>query len=357
MGDGVKRPQPDLSFDDLYKQAEASVPVLEKSAHNLLDRLKARNLELFENVIFEVGPLKHPDRALAKINVDYEGDPRQIKDLVRGRFVVDTPEQIMAIKQAILEELDVDSIKDKFAHPTGTSGYRDINAKIELENGHIGEIQIQQRDMLRVNKLTHDLMEEAQDLERKTEIEKRPNTPDEKARIKNLEHQMRELHAAAAHDGNLNSLVKPELREQFSYKGELDAKGSALGKLAETFGKFGKNGGVIAGVALGALSGVFTLAAGGSKAEAAQAVYKSAVPYGETQFDLAHGDFAAAERSATIETVSNTGAAGGALAGAAIGTVILPGIGTAIGAIVGGVGVGVGAGYVNRPGFCGDYLV
>ena len=121
-----------------------------------------------------------------------------------------------------------------------------------------------------------------------------------------------------------------------------------MAELAEHTGKLGKNGGVIAGVVLGTLSGAFTLAAGGSKAEAAQAVYKSAVPYGETQFDLAHGDLAAAERSATIETVSNTGAAGGALAGAAIGTVILPGIGTAIGAIVGGVGVGVGAGYVTE---------
>lgn len=47
MGDGVKKPQPDLSFDDLYKQAEASVPVLEKSTHDLLGRLKAKNPELF----------------------------------------------------------------------------------------------------------------------------------------------------------------------------------------------------------------------------------------------------------------------------------------------------------------------
>jgi len=37
MEDGVKRPQPDLSFDDLYKQAGDSVPVLEKNAQNLLD--------------------------------------------------------------------------------------------------------------------------------------------------------------------------------------------------------------------------------------------------------------------------------------------------------------------------------
>ncbi|WP_218141717.1 hypothetical protein [Nitrosomonas sp. Nm51] len=63
-----------------------------------------------------------PKRKSAKINSDYHGDQRQIKDLVRGRFVVDTPEQITAIKQAILEELDVDFMKDKYAVPSDT-GY------------------------------------------------------------------------------------------------------------------------------------------------------------------------------------------------------------------------------------------
>ncbi len=362
MGDGVKRPQPDLSFDDLYKQAESSVPVLEKSAHDFLNRLKAGNPELFENVSFEVGPLKAPDRALAKINTDYGGESRQIKDLVRGRFVVDTPEQITVIKQAILEELDVDSMKDKFAHPATTTGYRDINTKIGLENGHIAEIQIQQRDMLRVNTLTHDLMEEAQDIERKALNENRQKTPEEITKIENLNNQMQELHAAAAHDGNLNTLVKPELREQFAYKGELDAKGSALGRISETTGKLGRNGGMVAGVVLGTLSSAFALASGSSKAEAAEMFYETAVPYGETQIDFARGDLEAAKRSAAIETASNIGFLGGAAAGAGVGTklgagvgtFIFPGVGTAAGAgigavaggLIGGLGGGLGTAYL-----------
>lgn len=364
MGDGVKRPQPDLSFDDLYKQAESSVPVLEKSTHDFLNRLKAGNPELFESVTFEVGPLKAPDRALAKINADYGGDHRQVKDLVRGRFVVDTPEQITAIKQAILEELDVDSIKDKFAHPTATTGYRDINTKIGLENGHIAEIQIQQRDMLRVNTLTHDLMEESQNIERKALNENRQKTPEEITKIENLDNQMRELHAAAAHDGNLNTLVKPELREQFSYKGELDAKGSALGKLAGTFSELGKKGGSVAGVVFGTLSSTFALASGSTKAEAAEIFYETAMPYGETQLDLARGDLKAAKRSATIEAASDVGFLGGAATGAGIGakvgagvgTLLFPGAGTAAGAgigavaggLIGGVGAGMGTGYVTE---------
>ncbi|MBL8496804.1 hypothetical protein ABF87_09160 [Nitrosomonas sp. JL21] len=348
MEGGIKRHQPDLSFDELYKQAQVSAPMLENIGQSILDRLKTQNPEIFETVIFEMGPIKTRDRALDKISGDYGGDLRQIKDLVRGRFVVDTPEQITAIKQAILEKLDVDSMTDKYAEPSSTTGYRDLNTKIALENDHIAEIQIQQRDMLRVNKPTHNLMEEIQKIERHAEIENRTLTEEEIFKRDALRNQAKELHNAAAHDGNLNSLVKPELREQFTHKGELDAKGSALGKLAETFGKLGKNGGVIAGVALGTLSGVFTLAAGGSKAKAAQVVYEAAVPYGETQIDLAHGDLLAVEKSAIVETASNIGSLGGAAAGAAIGTMILPGIGTAIGAGIGALSGGVSTGYITE---------
>ncbi|PTN12502.1 RelA/SpoT domain-containing protein [Nitrosomonas aestuarii] len=347
MGDGIKRPQPDLSFDELYQQAQASAPVLENTGQSVLDRLKTHNPEMFEGVVFEVGPLKEPERALDKINSDYEGDPRQIKDLVRGRFVVDKPEQIVAIKQAILEELDVDSLKDKYAEPSSTTGYRDLNTKIALENGHIAEIQVQQRDMMRVNKPTHDIMEEIQEIKRLAKNENRIFSGYEASRIETLKQQALELHNAAAHDGNLNTLVKPELREQFSYKGELDAKGSALGKVAETFGRLGKNGGLIAGVAFGTLSSAFTYAAGGSTAEAAEALYEGAIPYGETQIDALRGDPQAMKRSGLIETTSNIGAAGGALAGAAIGTAVMPGVGTAVGAVVGGIGGGLASGEIT----------
>lgn len=131
--------------------------------------------------------------------------------------------------------------------------------------------------------------------------------------------------------------------------------------LAEHFGTLGKNGGVVAGVALGTLSGVFTLAAGGSKSQAAEAVYESAVPYGETQLDLAAGDTDAAARSATIETASNVGSVSGTVAGAAAGAAlgsIIPIAGTVVGGIVGGILGSIGGGmaaseaaeyFVDRP--------
>lgn len=119
-------------------------------------------------------------------------------------------------------------------------------------------------------------------------------------------------------------------------------------ELAEHTIKLGKNGGVAAGLALGTLSGAFTLAAGGSKAEAAQVIYEAAVPYGETQIDLAHGDLLAAEKSATVETVSNLGSLGRTAAGAAIGTMVLSGIGTVIGGGIGALDGGVVTGYLTE---------
>ncbi len=352
MSDGIKKPQPNLSFDDLHKQAVASVPVLESSAQNLLDRLKSQNPELFKDVVFEMGPVKEHGRALSKVNTDYGGDHRQIKDLVRGQFVVDTPEQVVALKKAILEEMDIDSMKDKFAEPT-PQGYRDINAKIELENGHIAEIQIQQRDILQVkNGIGHDLMVERQNILRTESGEL--SLGEREIKVAEIEAKSKHVYGAAAHDGKLNQLVKLELRNQFIYKGKLDANGSALGAIADSFGKLGKNGGFVVGAAIGTLAGAFTLAAGGSKAEAAEVVYESAVPFGETQIDLVRGDTGAAARSATIETTSTLGSLGGAVAGAAVGAAIgsvVPVIGTAIGGVVGGVagalGGGVGAGYIT----------
>ncbi|SER81860.1 Zeta toxin [Nitrosomonas sp. Nm51] len=128
-----------------------------------------------------------------------------------------------------------------------------------------------------------------------------------------------------------------------------------MADMAETFGRLGKNGGVIAGVTFGTLSGAFTLAAGGNSAQAAEAVYEAAVPYGETSLDAVRGDVEAMKRSGLIETVSNGGSlagiAAGAAAGAAIGSAI-PVIGTvagaAVGGVIGGLGGGVTAGYITE---------
>ena len=343
MGEGLQNP--DLTLEQLYDQAIQARPELQNYGQNFLQYLQDKYPGQFEGVYFEQGTLKELERIQNKIKGDYDGDYTKVVDIVRGRLLVETPEQIQIIRQemaTLQQNLNIEKIKDFYAEPLLTH-FRTLNSQVRLPNGHVGEFRVDQIDMATAGDQTHALYEEMQAIERLVKLENRSFTEVESEQWERLLDEQRVEFDRASSKANLDSL----LTEKGAASLEIH-RNTRMAALADTFGKLGKNGGVIAGVALGTLSGAFTLAAGGSKAEAAQAVYESAVPYGETQFALAHGDFAAAERSATIETVSNTGAAGGALAGAAIGTVILPGIGTAIGAIVGGVGVGVGAGYVTE---------
>lgn len=110
-----------------------------------------------------------------------------------------------------------------------------------------------------------------------------------------------------------------------------------LGQAADTLSKFGKNSDVITGAALGFAAGGLAWVATSSPVAGAEVFYATAVPYGETQIDLARGDLASAHRSAAIETT----AIGGAMAGAAGGAIVGGPIGAVVGGIVGGVGAGV----------------
>lgn len=140
---------------------------------------------------------------------------------------------------------------------------------------------------------------------------------------------------------NMSSTQKAQL-----IRGADILENAAPGKADFSFLRtLGKNAGLVGGVVIGGLTSTFALASGSSKAEAAEIFYESAVPYGETELDLARGDLEAAKRSGTIETASNVG---GILAGAAIGTLFLPGVGTAIGAGIGALGGGVLVGYVTE---------
>lgn len=261
--------------------------------------------------------------------------------------MVETPEQIEIIRQemtVLQQDMRIEKYKDFYAEPLLTH-FRTLNTQVRLPGDHVAEFRIDQIDLSIIGDQTHDLYEEMQKIERTAKLENRPLTEAEMKKWERLLEEQRIEFDRASHKANLDTLLNEKGAATLQ-----NHRNSRLEAMAETFGKLGKNGGVIAGVALGTLSGAFTLAAGGSKAEAeaAQVVYEAAVPYGETQIDLAHGDLLAAEKSATIETASNIGSLGGAAAGAAIGTMILPGIGTAIGAGIGALGGGVGTGYLTE---------
>lgn len=218
MGDKVK--QPIGSFTPLYEQANVSPPLLDDGGSNIATEMRRQFPDILGDVKFSQGPVKVFDRAAAKL-VDRETgkinphDAVGITDLVRGRIVVETPEQINAIREFLAnnaDDLGIKSIKDRFAKPSDTH-YRDINLTVELENGHMAEIQINQRNMLAASDYTHDAYEEMDSIQKRADLEGRDITADEKLLRQNLEQFTQDLHdRGAAQVFGIDSLLNEDGR-------------------------------------------------------------------------------------------------------------------------------------------------
>lgn len=205
-----------LTFEELYEEARQSVAVLADAGKTLIAFLEQENPGLFAGVEFETGPLKRPERAQAKIASDYGGDCHHITDLARGRIVVDRVEQVRAIRDYLeshRDELHVQACKDRFAKPSD-SHYRDINVKIQLFNGHVCEIQINQGDILRASKKTHDAYERVQEIERVAEREGRLMTEMEALERWSLMTEIRNVHDTPARKSGLDDLLSAQGREK-----------------------------------------------------------------------------------------------------------------------------------------------
>ena len=181
---------PNLSFDELFEEARASRPLLVEQGQKMIDALQAINPRLFEGITLEIAPIKEVEGARAKVDVDYAGDQSKIVDLVRGRVLVDKPEQVAAIREYITEQqrlaeipegnpdINIVNSKDRFAKPSETN-FRDINMALRLPNGHVAEFRIEDRDLTAASKPTHAPYKQAQVIDRTVRSENRAMTVDE----------------------------------------------------------------------------------------------------------------------------------------------------------------------------------
>jgi len=207
MGDGLQ--DPSLGFELLYEQARQSVPILQDLGDAILCDLKTRHPGLFADAKFEMGALKRLDRATDKIIGDYKGNHAKIYDLARGRIIIDTAEQIEVLRtyfQENAEDLGVESLKDRFTDPSDT-GFRDINMKMRLPNGHVIEFRVEHRAMMESAKITHGLYEEIQEIKRKSVYENRNLTEEEESSIKTTLDEIRDIHRHPAKKANLDRLL------------------------------------------------------------------------------------------------------------------------------------------------------
>ncbi|MBI1302171.1 MAG: hypothetical protein GC137_11045 [Alphaproteobacteria bacterium] len=208
--------QAEVSLSALYRQAQAAQIMLQQKAEAILDCLISRQPEIMEGVRLEMGGLKKRDRAEGKIKKRYKGDVSQITDLLRCRFIVDTPEQIRALEQALRDEPTIAAIQNRFERPVIDSGYRNISSEIRLPNGHVAEIQIVQSDMLAVDQDLHSRMEKVQIIKRGAkDAGRNPNCP-EKREIHTLYLEMRAISDGAAQKSRINELLDPDVRDRFA---------------------------------------------------------------------------------------------------------------------------------------------
>jgi len=201
-------------FDELYQQAIDSQELYADQVKAYLYELKEKYNGLLDGVTFEQGPLKDRERALKKINGDYNGDPTKIGDLVRGRFVVEHAIQANILRKEIAEgapPFSVEQFKDQFAEPTNTH-FRALNSKIRLNNGHLAEFRVEHEEMLKAAEISHKPYERIQEIERKANEENRFLTPQETSALSDLLEQVRNIHNTAAASAKLDPFLTETAR-------------------------------------------------------------------------------------------------------------------------------------------------
>jgi hypothetical protein len=128
--------------------------------------------------------LKGSTRAVEKILADYDGDPTQVKDLLRTTIEVKSLKDVDAV---------IDNIRSKYGDPVklrnslridspSLDGYRDVNMVIKY-NGSLAEVQINIGDMLEAKKIYHKEYEVVRTLRGIVETEKRALTIAEQERL------------------------------------------------------------------------------------------------------------------------------------------------------------------------------
>ena len=105
---------------------------------------------------FVLAPVKGLERSLAKVVLDYHGDVGKLQDVVRGSIVVNSQKAMDRAMDALGAMAEVVLVKDRATKPLPT-GYRDLNLRVRLPDGMIGEVQVLLKPMLKAKGVGHKL--------------------------------------------------------------------------------------------------------------------------------------------------------------------------------------------------------
>jgi hypothetical protein len=197
------------NFEALYTQAgdPQSKEYLTQAGDAIAAKLRERFPGLFDDTSFSQGSLKSWDRSVIKLLGDKSAEldhskTQELFDLRRGRFVIENADQVRAIRTILADdnlrsELGIEFALDRFANPSATH-YRDINMRIRLPNGHIAEIQVNQRDMLAAAEFTHDAYEDADTIKRRAQVEREDLLDIDRSNRKLLTNYAQDVHDLGA---------------------------------------------------------------------------------------------------------------------------------------------------------------
>lgn len=235
---GVWPKQAIKEFEALYTQAgePQTKEYLTQAGDAIAAKLREKFPGLFDDTSFAQGNLKGNDRAVIKLlgskgNALDAAKAEEIFDLRRGRIVIDNADQVRAIRMLLSDdkqraELGIEHAHDRFANPSSTH-YRDINMSVRLPNGHVAEIQINQRDMLAAGEFTHDAYEDADTRKKSAQIEWREPFVAERVERELLTNYARDVHDLGAKrfegaDDLLNDAGRARLARDFAKRREAD---------------------------------------------------------------------------------------------------------------------------------------
>ena len=173
--------------------------------------------------------LKGTERAVAKIQGDYAGDASRIKDVLRTKIEVKTVADALQAVKDLGQRFEIlpgssRNLLDPALMPR--DGYRDIKFNVRTANGAIAEVQLNLGPMIEAKRIGHSLYVERDAIERAATNENRQLTPEEAARVEDLNGLMKALYEPVWNE--LTSAAKsvgeagPPLREA-------DVQGNRLG--------------------------------------------------------------------------------------------------------------------------------
>lgn len=157
--------------------------------------------DLIHKVAAEVGgrvqfpPIKGVARAAEKVVVDYNGSAAKLKDLLRATIVVDDISRLDTVMDSLRRNSRVTSWRNLFSHEAQTiDGYRDIKFNVMLTEGHVAEVQANIPEMVAAKRALHGDYEQRDAILRAADEAGRPLTPEEAARVAQINQKMRETY-------------------------------------------------------------------------------------------------------------------------------------------------------------------